>query len=129
MRTASTARDIRRARIAPESSALSFTSTSRPAGWGHWSDPRFPDFGIEPNAGVIYTGGTKGSEHGGFRDDDTHVALLLSRPGASAATVTSLVQTAQVAPTILRLLNLNPGSLQAVGQEGTRPLPRVGVGD
>ncbi|HEX3549225.1 MAG TPA: alkaline phosphatase family protein [Candidatus Elarobacter sp.] len=103
-----------------------FTRTNQPPGWGRWSDPRMPDFGIEPNAGVIYTTGTKVSEHGGFRDDDTHVALLVSRPGAPAVTVTRAVQTTQVAPTILHLLDIAPGSLQAVGQEGTSPLPRLG---
>ena len=106
-----------------------FTRSNEPPGWGHWSDPRIPDFGIEPDAGVIYTGGSKVSEHGGFRDDDTHVALLVSRPGARAATVTATVQTTQVAPTILRLLGIAPGSLHAVGQEGTSPLPAMGVGN
>jgi len=38
------------------------------------------------------------------------------------------VETTQVAPTILKLLGLNPGSLQAVQREGTQVLPGLGTG-
>jgi len=45
------------------------------------------------------------------------VITILSNPSFSAKTVTSPVETAQVAPTILEALGLDPNSLQAV-QEG-----------
>jgi hypothetical protein len=51
-----------------------------------------------------------------------------SFPGLTAIdakTVTAEVQTAQVAPTILRALRLDPDSLDAVRAEGTAVLPAV----
>jgi hypothetical protein len=92
-------------------------------------DTRTPDIIVTPNAGVIYTGSTKKQEeHGGFGHDDTNVMLLLSNPSFAAKTVTAEVQTAQVAPTILQALGLNPNSLQAVRAEGTAVLPAVQFG-
>ncbi len=113
-----------------------YTPTNKPAGWGQPSDPRYPDFAVKVDLGVIYTGGTKIAEHGGFSDDDTHVALLVSRaedgdPTTNAASphygcvVEQLVQTAQVAPTILKALSIDPYRLQAVQQEGTPVLPEL----
>jgi arylsulfatase A-like enzyme len=49
--------------------------------------------------------------------------LLVSNPGLRAKTVTSFVETTQVAPTILKLLGLDPTSLDAVRKEGTPVLP------
>ncbi len=90
------------------------------------SDPRTPDIIVAPNVGVVYTGSSKKlAEHGGFAHDDTNVVLLLSNPAFTAKTVKSPVETSQVAPTILQALGLDPNSLQAVQQEGTRPLPGV----
>ncbi|MBV9264599.1 MAG: alkaline phosphatase family protein [Acidobacteriaceae bacterium] len=92
-------------------------------------DPRTPDIIITPNVGVIYTGSTKKQEeHGGFAHDDTNVMLLLSNPSLSASTVTAEVQTAQVAPTILTALGLDPNSLEAVQKEGTSILPAIQFG-
>jgi hypothetical protein len=91
------------------------------------SDPRVPDIIVAPNVGVIYSGSSKKlSEHGGFAHDDTNVVMLLSNPGMHAATITSAVQTMQVAPTILAALGLNPGALEAVQMEGTPVLPGLG---
>ena len=93
-------------------------------------DPRTPDIIVTPNVGVVYTGSKrKLSEHGGFSHDDTNVIMLLSNPGFHAKTVTSPVETTQVAPTILKALGLDPHKLQAVGIEGTQVLPGVGFGD
>ena len=94
-------------------------------------DPRTPDIVVIPNVGVVYTGGDKKqSEHGGFAWDDTNVMLLVSNPHIQARTVHSFVETAQVAPTILKLLGLNPNALDAVRQEGTPVLPDLfGAGD
>ncbi len=87
-------------------------------------DPRTPDIIVAPNVGVIYTGSTKKQEeHGGFAFDDTNVMLLVSNPGIQARTITSWVETMQVAPTILQLVGLDPSSLDAVQIEGTTVLP------
>ena len=55
--------------------------------------------------------------------------LLLSSPSLGARTVTTPVSTAQVAPTILAVLGLAPGNLQAVQREGTQVLPEVPLGE
>jgi hypothetical protein len=62
-------------------------------------------------------------EHGGFAHDDTNVMLLVSYPSLHAKTFNAAVGTAQVAPTILKALDLNPDSLYAVRMEGTGVLP------
>jgi len=83
-----------------------------------------PDIVVQPNVGVIYTGSTtKVAEHGGFAEDDTHVMMLVSNPKLSPGTVISPVETAQVAPTILKILGLDPNALDAVQKEGTQVLP------
>jgi hypothetical protein len=87
-------------------------------------DPRTPDIIVLPNVGVVYTGSLKKqSEHGGFAWDDTNVMLLVSNPGLEAKTIHSIVETTQVAPTILQLLGLDPSDLDAVKSEGTPVLP------
>ncbi len=87
-------------------------------------DPRTPDIIVLPNTGVVYTGSSKKqAEHGGFALDDTNVMLLLSNPAVHARSVTAAVETAQVAPTILKLLGLDPRNLDAVRKEGTQVLP------
>src|SRR6202035_2180585 len=89
-------------------------------------DPRTPDIIVTPNVGVTYSGSTaKLSEHGGFAHDDTNVVLLLSNPSYPSKTVRAEVGTAQVAPTILRALGLDPSALNAVRVEGTSVLPAV----
>jgi len=89
-------------------------------------DPRTPDIIVTPNVGVTYSGSTaKLSEHGGFAHDDTNVILLLSHAGFKPNTVRAEVGTAQVAPTILQALGLDPSALNAVRVEGTSVLPAV----
>ena len=89
-------------------------------------DPRTPDILVTPNVGVTYSGSSKKlAEHGGFAHDDTNVMMLLSNPQFDAKTVYTAVETAQVAPTILAALNLDPGKLQAVQIEGTAVLPEA----
>jgi len=89
-------------------------------------DPRTPDIIVTPNVGVTYSGShAKQEEHGGFAHDDANVMLLLSLPGFSPRTVHAEVGTAQVAPTILEALGLNPAALLAVRVEGTSVLPAV----
>jgi len=87
-------------------------------------DPRTPDIIVTPNIGVTYSGSSKKlAEHGGFSHDDTNVIMLLSNPSFSSATVTSPVETAQIAPTILAALGLDPEKLDAVRVQGTQVLP------
>ncbi len=89
-------------------------------------DPRTPDIIVTPNVGVTYSGSkAKQAEHGGFAHDDTNVMLLLSNPQFEAKTVVAAVGTAQVAPTILKALGLDPDALDAVRAEGTQVLPAV----
>ena len=52
-----------------------------------------------------------------------NVALLISNPSLHAQTIPALVQTTQVAPTILKALGYSPNELQAVKIEGTQELP------
>lgn len=90
------------------------------------NDPRTPDIIVTPNVGVTYSGSTsKLAEHGGFAHDDTNVVMLLSNPNFAPRTVNAGVGTAQVAPTILRALGLNPSALEAVRVEGTPVLPAL----
>jgi len=56
---------------------------------------------------------------------DTNVIMLLSNPGLDAKTITSPVETSQVAPTILQALGFAPDDLQAVRKEGTQVLPSL----
>jgi hypothetical protein len=91
-------------------------------------DPRTPDIIVTPDIGVTYSGSSKKlAEHGGFSHDDTNVMMLLSNPSFSPATVTSPVETAQIAPTILMALGLDPNKLTAVQEEGTQILPGLGL--
>jgi arylsulfatase A-like enzyme len=87
-------------------------------------DPRTPDIIVLPHTGVIYTGSTKKqAEHGGFAPDDTNVMLLVANPKIRERSVTAFVETTQIAPTILKVLGLDPRNLDAVRKEGTQALP------
>jgi hypothetical protein len=89
-------------------------------------DPRTPDILVTPNVGVTYSASTKKlAEHGGFAHDDVNVMMLLSNPNFDPNTVTSPVETMQIAPTILKALGLDPNQLQAVQREHTEVLPGV----
>ncbi len=104
-----------------------FNAPGLPANGG---DPRTPDIVVLPNIGVVYTGSSKKqAEHGGFAPDDTNVMMLVSNPRIRARTVTSFVETAQVAPTILRILGLDPTRLDAVRKEGVASLPDIDLDD
>ncbi|WP_261542911.1 alkaline phosphatase family protein [Burkholderia multivorans] len=97
--------------------------------FGDPANGRTPDIIVQPNPGVIYTSSTKkDEEHGGNAPDDSHLGLLVSYPGLHRArTVTDVVGTKQVAPTILALLGVEPRLLQAVVAENTRVLPGLGI--
>jgi Type I phosphodiesterase / nucleotide pyrophosphatase len=92
-------------------------------------DSRTPDIVVVSRDGVIFTKPSDGKlmEHGGFHDDDTSVALLVSNAhlAAQGQRVTYPVSATQVAPTILASLGLRPELLQAVALEGTSVLPAL----
>jgi len=72
---------------------------------------------------VIFTGGSKLSEHGGFNEDDVHTALLLSQEDWEQATIKTPTSNQQVAATILEALGIAPGELQAVQVDHVHALP------
>jgi len=89
-------------------------------------DPRTPDIIITPNVGVTYTGSAKKlEEHGGFSHDDTNVVLIVAHAGTHAGEISIPTTTAQVAPTILKVLGLSPSALESVRLEGTQVLPGI----
>jgi len=87
-------------------------------------DARVPDVIGISQYGVVYTGHKgKIAEHGGDHTEDRNVPILVVSPGLSPGTaVTKPVETTQIAPTILKLLGLNPNELTAVRAEDTKPL-------
>jgi hypothetical protein len=93
--------------------------------------PRSPDLVVIPRDGVIYAepGDDKRAEHGGFAEDDRHVALLLSNPVLfpAARRVDRRVSTTQVAPTMLAALGLDPNALQAAREQHVVALPATGL--
>jgi hypothetical protein len=87
-------------------------------------DPRVPDVYATTLPGTVYTDGTaKIAEHGGVTPADRNVPLIVAGPGISSHDDHSPVETAQIAPTILTRLNLDPQRLQAVVAEHTATLP------
>jgi hypothetical protein len=87
------------------------------------NDPRTPDIILKVNTGVIFTGGSKIAEHGGFNEDDVHTALLVSVAGLPQQIVKAAVSNQQVAPTIIQALGIDPSQLEAVRQEQIQVLP------
>ncbi|MBS1894641.1 MAG: alkaline phosphatase family protein [Actinobacteria bacterium] len=88
------------------------------------TDPRVPDIYGVVQHGVVYTGKKKKiAEHGGADAEDRNVPLVVSGgPIHHRAVSSQTVETTQIAPTILGLLGLDPGSLEAVEIEGTESL-------
>jgi Type I phosphodiesterase / nucleotide pyrophosphatase len=91
------------------------------------SDPRHPDVWGVVQHGVVYTGGTgKIAEHGGADPEDRDVPIVLYAPAAvRPRVVDARLETTSIAPTIMRLLGLDPRDLEAVRAEGTPALPGV----
>ena len=87
------------------------------------NDPRTPDIILKVNTGVIFTGGSKIAEHGGFNEDDVHVALLVSNPGLSQHSVNVPVSNQQVPASILKALGIDPSELDAVRKDQVHVLP------
>ena len=89
-------------------------------------DDRVPDLIVQYKPGVLLSSSLKRAEHGGFSEDDSHIALVLG--GALPADVQgttvmdSLLDT-QIAPTMLEALGLDPSLLQGAIIDGTTALP------
>ena len=88
------------------------------------SDARVPDLVGIVQHGVVYTAKTKKiAEHGGSDPQDRHVPIVVFAPGAHPGAVSAAVTMAEIAPTILAALGLDPGLLQAVKAQHTTSLP------
>jgi hypothetical protein len=89
------------------------------------TDPRVPDIILKTETGVMFhkLTNTKLSENGGINEDDLHVALLVANPKLAQQEFHSPVLTTQIAPTILKVLSLDPSDLRAVQIEETPTLP------
>jgi arylsulfatase A-like enzyme len=89
-------------------------------------DSRTPDIIVQPIYGTVYTGSSaKNAEHGGMSFGDTNVGLIVSNPRLPAAVLKAPVLTSQVAPTILRALDVEPEALKSVRVEHTSVLPGI----
>ena len=102
------------------------------AGFGDPSvDDRTPDIAVKLLPGYVITDTAKRAEHGGFSEDDTHVALIVasgSIQGNVAGTINNaLVSTTQIAPTTLAALGLDGSQLQGAVIENTQLLPGLFV--
>jgi hypothetical protein len=88
---------------------------------------RTPDIVGIAQVGTVYTGKkAKISEHGGDNPQDRNVPIVVSGAGVGHKSNSDLVETTQIAPTILQLLGLDPQHLDAVKKENTQVLPDLG---
>ena len=99
-------------------------------------DPAPPDIVVVPNLGVNFEPTLSTAlpavqaEHGGFNENETHVPLLVVGGLTAGYTINTgivraPVNTTQIAPTILELLNLDPNALQAVRLEDVKVLTGI----
>ncbi len=88
------------------------------------SNPAVPDIIVLPVKGVVYTTShSKIAEHGGLGADDRNVACFVSNPRLKKREFGGRVSTAQVAPTIVRALGLDPRELDSVKHGDVECLP------
>jgi hypothetical protein len=88
------------------------------------ADSRRPDIILVPQPGTVYTtSGSKIADHGGFGDEDVHVALLVSQTSLPEKTIDDPVETRQIACTILNTLALSCDRLKSQQVEPSRFLP------
>lgn len=93
-------------------------------------DERVPDIIGIAAIGTVYSSPTKIkkiAEHGGNAAQDRHVPIVLWGAGVHRVRVDADVQTAQIAPTVLRALGLPAHELKAVQLEDTETLPAAGA--
>jgi hypothetical protein len=94
-----------------------------------------PDIIVTLKPGFIRVGNVlnkhKRGEHGGFVEDDTHVALIVSGGGLAknlrGTTQTKHVDTTQIAVSALEALGLDPRKLTGAVKDGTTALPGLGL--
>jgi phosphoglycerol transferase MdoB-like AlkP superfamily enzyme len=92
-------------------------------GAGFEADDRVPDVVGVAQHSVVYTGAKgKISEHGGWDPQDRDVPLVVSFGANRHETSSETVDTTRTAPTILKLVGLNPNYLQAVQIEHAKAL-------
>jgi len=91
------------------------------------NDGRVPDLVGIAQHGVVWAGGklSKIAEHGGAAEQDRHVPIVVWGAHIRHRIVIGPVETTQIAPTILKLLGLDPQQLIAVRKEGTAVLPEL----
>ncbi len=91
------------------------------------TDARTPDIILRAIPGTVYTPpvatSTKIADHGGFGDNDVHVALLVSNPRMPRKTIDDAVETRQIACTILQALALDCHQLESESVEPSKALP------
>jgi predicted AlkP superfamily pyrophosphatase or phosphodiesterase len=88
------------------------------------TDARAPDIILVPEVGTVYTTSlTKIADHGGFGDDDVHVALLVSHTSLPSKKINDRVETRQIACTILKALALECNALASQQVEPSKSLP------
>jgi hypothetical protein len=88
------------------------------------TDSRTPDIVLLPIPGTVYTtSASKIADHGGRSEDDVHVALLVSNPSMPRKTIDELVETRQIACTILNALDMDCGGLMSEQTEPSTFLP------
>ena len=94
------------------------------------SDNRAPDIVLVPILGTVYTTNlTKIADHGGFGEDDTHVALLVANPMMGRKTISTSVETRQIACTVLKALDLGCKGLTSQQTEPSKALPHGSRGN
>jgi hypothetical protein len=89
------------------------------------SDSRVPDILGIAQYGTVYTGGKKKiAEHGAANPQDRDVPLIVSGASVGESHLNNRrVETTEIAPTILKLLGLDPNALASVRAEHARALP------
>ncbi len=88
---------------------------------------KIDEMGLDENTYVVFLGdhGEQFNEHGSFShwtvyQEELHVPLVISGPGLAPRTVTDLVQTIDIAPTLAALMDLEPYTYwQGNDQSGT----------
>jgi predicted AlkP superfamily pyrophosphatase or phosphodiesterase len=89
-----------------------------------YTDERVPAVIVQPEVGTIFTTSKKKmAEHGGLSNDDRNVACFFSHPSLKKTVFDEMVATTQIAPTVLRVLGLDPRELEAVVAQGVQVLP------
>ncbi len=90
-------------------------------------DDRTPNLIVKLQPGYVVADSAKRAEHGGFSEDDAHVALIVSSGSLDSSiantTNNTLVTSTQIAVTTLDALGLDPSQLQGAVIENTKSLP------